>query len=198
VLTILAIAFPNETEIALYYKTVRIQNPGFTEFMRLVTDATRYILYVLFAWFFCQALLRREREGIVRVVFFVVVQIVVSAVLVQCFKVLVGSPRPMQALVDPASHPFSPDYRYHSFPSGHTTEITGAASTLASWRRGRLFSLCMGLLTAVVGYSRIYLSQHHIVDVVAGMVLGSLASLLVHYLCSREYRYDKLFRQVFQ
>jgi Membrane-associated phospholipid phosphatase len=115
---------------------------------------------------------------------------------VQCIKIVVGSPRPVHALTDPTHMPFSLKASHHSFPSGHTTEIVNASATLALWFRNSLFSFGMGLLIALVGYSRIHLSQHRLSDVIAGMMLGTLASLLIHFLSSREYRYEYSFRQV--
>ena len=47
-------------------------------------------------------------------------------------------------------------------------------------------TLFLGLIVALVGFSRIYLSMHHISDVAGGLVAGVLAGLLNHHLCSRE------------
>jgi membrane-associated phospholipid phosphatase len=44
----------------------------------------------------------------------------------------------------------------------------------------------MGLLIAFVGFSRLYLSRHHLSDVAVGMACGALAGLFVHYLYCRE------------
>jgi undecaprenyl-diphosphatase len=197
-LAALSLAFGSETEVTLYFQALREAHPLLTRFMQLFTDSAKYALYAAFVALFSIALRKRDAPGMIRVLAFALVQMLVAGLLVHGLKIAIGSPRPFQALIDPAPRPFSPDYSYHSFPSGHTTDIVSAAGTLAVWRRRRWFSLGMGLLVALVGCSRIYLSQHHVIDVVAGMATGSLASLIVHYLCSREYRYDKLFRHASQ
>ncbi|GAB5416306.1 MAG: hypothetical protein Crog4KO_11100 [Crocinitomicaceae bacterium] len=66
-------------------------------------------------------------------------------------------------------------HAHHSFPSGHTTVAFAffgfAAVILARKNAGLqvLFAVCAGL----VGYSRMYLSQHFLEDVFAGLLLGT-------------------------
>jgi membrane-associated phospholipid phosphatase len=67
-----------------------------------------------------------------------------------------------------------------SFPSGHTATVFMLSTLLALYIQGRkpgLFFLTIAILT---GYSRIYLSQHFPVDVLAGSLTGVLTSLLVY------------------
>ncbi len=60
----------------------------------------------------------------------------------------------------------------NSFPSGHTTAAFACYGLLAFYtRRPFVQLLCIGV-AAFVGYSRIYLSQHFLEDVVAGGFLG--------------------------
>lgn len=68
----------------------------------------------------------------------------------------------------------------HSFPSGHTMASFTAATVLCFLYGGWVwaFALCLALLIA---FSRLYLFVHHLSDVLAGMLFGSLLGLL----CSR-------------
>lgn len=195
VIAYLGLTVGTNEELAVHFKTVRQQTPDFTAAMQMVSNTANFCLYAVYATVLWHGWRKRDCRTIRRVVIFVLVQVCIAALLVQCIKIMVGSPRPVHALSDPSYMPFSLKGSHHSFPSGHTTEIVNASVTLATWFRQPLFSFSMGLLIALVGYSRIHLSQHRLSDVIAGVVLGSLASLLIHFLSSREYRYEYLIRQ---
>jgi membrane-associated phospholipid phosphatase len=68
-------------------------------------------------------------------------------------------------------------HAYNSFPSGHTAAITGFAVPLLLWRR-RLVVVVVPLI-AVVAAARIYLGAHHLSDVIASMILGSIVAAWV-------------------
>lgn len=67
----------------------------------------------------------------------------------------------------------------NSFPSGHTTTAFLLA-TMICLAGGKRWSYLALLLAILVGYSRVYLSQHFPVDVLAGAFLGTLSALLVY------------------
>ena len=72
-------------------------------------------------------------------------------------------------------------HAHHSFPSGHTTAgfafFSFAALYLA--RKKPFLQVFFALLAGLIGYSRIYLSQHFLEDVLTGMLLGTFCTLLV-------------------
>ena len=68
-------------------------------------------------------------------------------------------------------------HAFNSFPSGHTSAITGFAIPLLFWRRW-LALLVVPLIT-VVAAARVYLGAHHLSDVVAGAILGSVVAAFV-------------------
>lgn len=67
----------------------------------------------------------------------------------------------------------------NSFPSGHTTTAFLLATMLVLMAGKRWWFPAL-LLAVLVGYSRVYLSQHFPVDVLAGAFLGTLSALLVY------------------
>ena len=173
-------------EITRYFKDLRQQQPLLTEAMTLVTNWTKFCFYLLYLVILARGLYAGERALVRFVLAFTAAQIIVSAILVQITKCAVGKPRPEPALAGHGYSPFSGTSRFHSFPSGHTAEITGAASPLAA-RCGRAFTtLFLGSIVALVAFSRIYLSMHHISDIVGGMVAGVLTGVLTYHLCRRE------------
>lgn len=85
-------------------------------------------------------------------------------------KLVVARPRPDEALYDASGY---------SYPSGHATGSTLAASLLVVllWpllgRAGRvLLVLLAGALAVLTGLDRVYLGVHYPLDVLAGVVLG--------------------------
>jgi undecaprenyl-diphosphatase len=64
-----------------------------------------------------------------------------------------------------------------SFPSGHTALAFTIAVMLSDWRpdlKNYLYSLAV-----LIGFSRIYLGAHFLVDVLAGALLGYLIGRVV-------------------
>ncbi len=67
-------------------------------------------------------------------------------------------------------------HAHHSFPSGHTTAAFAFFGFLSLhyFSQKPLFQILMAISAGLVGYSRMYLSQHFLEDVLAGMFVGSL------------------------
>lgn len=111
--------------------------------------------------------------------------LILSGASVQFLKRVVfdGALRPSAFITDHSLHLVEgvKMHAHHSFPSGHTTIAFAffgfTALFLARNSRGLqiFFALCAGL----VGYSRMYLSQHFLEDVMAGILLGTFWLLLL-------------------
>lgn len=67
---------------------------------------------------------------------------------------------------------------WFSFPSGHTATAFAVFFALALLTRSKIGQAGLLLLAIGVGYSRIYLSQHFLMDVVAGSLLGIIMGWL--------------------
>ncbi len=85
---------------------------------------------------------------------------------------IVGRPRPAVDKIGPIPSTFS-------FPSGHVAATlvcwTGAALLLCTYRHRLLAPVAMGIavfVTAAMGWARVYLGMHHVLDVVAGLLMG--------------------------
>jgi len=68
-------------------------------------------------------------------------------------------------------------HHWYSFPSGHTATAFGVFFGLSLFLR-RPWKWIMLILALGVAYSRMYLSQHFLIDVTGGMVLGLLFAYL--------------------
>lgn len=73
------------------------------------------------------------------------------------------------------------NYLYNSFPSGHSTCAFALYFSLAILIENKFLKLGCFVIAFLVGYSRIYLSQHFFEDVYAGSLIGVSTTLIVYY-----------------
>jgi len=107
-----------------------------------------------------------------------------SGIISQVLKKLFHAPRPM-AIIHNTEYPYFIDGVTHggmtSFPSGHTTSVFALATILALNTKDKRLSLIYLVTAIITGYSRIYLGQHFLADVVAGALIGVFSALLVYW-----------------
>ena len=76
------------------------------------------------------------------------------------------------------------DFTYfieHSFPSGHTTSIFALMTLFAlAYNKSKGIVIVFFLCALLVAYSRIYLSQHFLMDVLAGSLIGTGTAYFVY------------------
>ena len=68
--------------------------------------------------------------------------------------------------------------RVNSFPSGHTGTAFTIALVLSLVINKKSWAIILPVLALFVAYSRVYLGQHYVTDVLAGMVVGIVAAVL--------------------
>ena len=66
-----------------------------------------------------------------------------------------------------------------SFPSGHTTTAFATFFVLAVIIKNKYIKLLCLIIAILGGYSRIYLSQHFMTDVLAGALIGLLSAIII-------------------
>ncbi len=110
-----------------------------------------------------------------------------SGLLIQGLKAIFQMPRP-KAFFEPGQYNYFFNGITHSglnsFPSGHTTSAFALATILALNSTNKWWGCFCLFAAAVVGYSRIYLGQHFLQDVVVGSLIGVLTALIVYYFFS--------------
>jgi len=107
-----------------------------------------------------------------------------SGLVAQLLKNLIRAPRPRSFFpqgyythfIDGITHS-----GLNSFPSGHATTAFALAAMLAFNISCRKWCLLFFLLAITVAYSRVYLGQHFIEDVLAGTIVGVCSSLGIEY-----------------
>jgi len=107
-----------------------------------------------------------------------------SALVAQVLKNLFSMPRPKQYFltgqysyfIDGVTH-----IGFASFPSGHTTSVFAMATLLAIFDGNKKGNILYLVAAVAVGYSRIYLGQHFLGDVLVGSFIGTLTAVLIHW-----------------
>lgn len=121
-----------------------------------------------------------------------------TGILTQIIKPMVESPRP-ETYFSPKWLPFFIRDVIHtgtsSFPSGHTATAFALASVLALYYKNVGLHILLLLLAVAVGFSRIYLSQHFLLDALAGSFIGVLGGIVCVYWCRNINENKLLFRK---
>lgn len=66
----------------------------------------------------------------------------------------------------------------NSFPSVHTARISLLVGTVILYYKNTLLSIIGIALILGVGYSRIYLKKHYLIDVLFGIIIGMVIALV--------------------
>ncbi len=159
-----------------YFKQLREADPVITRIFKFLTDFGGIFLYLLYVGILVQAWKEKDTDGMVFVVRLIVFSALITLILAQTLKYSIGMPRPG---VEGGIIPFALDFNHNSFPSGHTTEIVSAAVPLGLWFQKTWVRVGLAILILLVGYSRLWLGRHHPVDILAGIVVGSLAARFI-------------------
>jgi membrane-associated phospholipid phosphatase len=115
-----------------------------------------------------------------------------SGIVAQSLKHLFDAPRPKLYFQDQLDKIHfivgTNQLSLHSFPSGHTVTIFSTTLIIAYWAKDKLWGFPLFVLAVLVGYSRMYLSQHFFEDVTAGAVIGVVVTTMWLFWCeNREF-----------
>ncbi|WP_170265103.1 phosphatase PAP2 family protein [Salibacter halophilus] len=72
-----------------------------------------------------------------------------------------------------------------SFPSGHATAAFSLFFALALTTKNRVLNCFLALCAVIVSYSRVYISQHFMEDIIAGSLIGIMGALLAYFFIKR-------------
>jgi membrane-associated phospholipid phosphatase len=122
----------------------------------------------------------------------VMTSFLLSALLTQLLKSYFSMPRPKQFFL-PGQYAYFIDgitnVGFASFPSGHSTTVFALATMMALLETNKKANIVYLLVAVAVGYSRIYLGQHFLGDVLMGSVIGTVAAIVVHWLFTEKFRF---------
>jgi membrane-associated phospholipid phosphatase len=109
----------------------------------------------------------------------------VTSLLAQILKYIFDAPRPKLYFKDQISKIHFVKaveiLSLHSFPSGHTVSAFTLAVIFTYWSKNKAWGPVFLLIAVMVGYSRMYLSEHFFEDVTAGSVIGVVITVIWLY-----------------
>jgi membrane-associated phospholipid phosphatase len=105
-----------------------------------------------------------------------------TSIVAQALKHIFLSPRPILYFAADTSRMYLVKgvemYHSTSFPSGHSTSAFSAAVVLTYLTPKKYYGSLFLLLAIMVGYSRMYLSEHFFEDVVGGSAIGTFCTVI--------------------
>jgi membrane-associated phospholipid phosphatase len=105
----------------------------------------------------------------------------ISGIIAQVLKYFIIEARPAVYLRESSYQYFIDDVTLHnlySFPSGHAASAFALATVFSFAVKNKNYSILFLSAAILVGYSRIYLAQHFIDDVLAGAIIGLLSAII--------------------
>jgi len=178
---IMALLMFNKLDVSLF---INRNNTPFLDFF--FKNVTLFGTFTLIAPIIVFQFFQKYRYALITTV-----STLISFVLSQVMKRLIwyDSPRPKVFLES------LPDIHYiegvhlhaaHSFPSGHTTGAFALFMALALLNKRPVYQILFLVAAILVGYSRLYLSQHFLIDVVVGSAIGTFSAIISYYWFNNE------------
>ncbi|MDB5132877.1 MAG: bcrC [Mucilaginibacter sp.] len=127
-----------------------------------------------------------------RIAFLAATTFVITSLAVQAAKFIFDAPRPKLYFKDQVSKLHFVKgieiLSHNSFPSGHTLTAFAMGVLFTYLLKNKRWAILLLFYGTMVGFSRMYLSEHFFEDVVAGSVLGvSLTVLWIWWIDSRKF-----------
>ncbi|WP_243545532.1 phosphatase PAP2 family protein [Pseudodesulfovibrio tunisiensis] len=183
VLGVIHFQIGSEADIVQFFQAERVQSPQLASWLAWFTSWGNSLFYVIYAVMVFRAFRSRDTSRKRFVFVWLGAQLVIALLAVHFTKMTIGRPRPGQG---EWFEPLTTRGAQHSLPSGHTTEFTGWTLPLGLRYCLPWLSVLLGILLAVMGFSRVYLGWHHPSDVFFGWLLGSVTGLAVTLLAPRK------------
>ncbi len=156
-------------------------SPFLDSFFRLLTNLGDGLIYIPVL------LILLTRNYKMALIF--VVAVVISNIIVMLFKNVLLSdvyrPSKYFELYENYKLHLVEGVRLHSqrsFPSGHTTTAFTVFFMIALIVRNNTFKLALFVVALLTAYSRVYLSQHFLIDIVVGSFVGTASVIVAFHL----------------
>ena len=165
-------------------KINEMNSPFLDFFFKYITHLGSGILLVAFIIIF---LLFDKKTGFIGIISSILVLLTVYIM-----KAKIFAERPISYF----QYSFKTDYIFHyvdgvdvhhysSFPSGHTATAFALFLLLSFFWSNKISQIVFFTLALLVGYSRLYLSQHFLTDVVVGALIGVFSVYLSSFILNK-------------
>jgi undecaprenyl-diphosphatase len=151
----------------------KIKNDFLDKFMLRFTSLGGGIFTILFTL----SLILFGNEKIRFIGIQIAVTLIISQGIAYSLKAILSRERPYNILKN--LNTFGITLKDYSFPSGHSSASFSIATTLAL--NMPKLSLLIFAVALIIGISRIYLGVHYPTDVAAGIILGIISAIVVHF-----------------
>jgi membrane-associated phospholipid phosphatase len=173
-LSSLLLIFNNKIEIELWInaRNAPLFDIFFKYFTKLGDGVTAAIISLIF-------ILLNIRKGVILLLSFLISGLIIQILKIHVFPDIL---RPIGMIeITPAIHLVEGVklWEIQSFPSGHSGTAFAVLYCFAAFTNDRKIQGLAFFTAALLAYSRLYLFQHFLNDVVAGAVLGTFTSLAI-------------------
>lgn len=141
----------------------------------MIIFVAQYLIYLIGIFVLLYCLLRVPRGELKSVILSYVIGIFVAVILVKIAGSMYYNPRPF---VDSNFTPLFPHNSTNGFPSNHTVAAVLIASLL--WRYSKRFAGMLLIAACLVGVARVLAKVHHVEDIIGGIGIALLATLLTN------------------
>lgn len=154
----------------------------FDPIMMILSSYTLFVLVCLLIAFFI--LKKEKRPGYVTLLFFLLT-IGVNNLTNQIVKEIVARPRPIhEDIYNNIIYTIGKYEAGFSFYSGHSTTAFCIALFSLLYFKDKIYSVVILIWAFGVAYSRIYMGVHYPLDVLCGILIGSLIGFVGFKLCN--------------
>jgi membrane-associated phospholipid phosphatase len=117
-----------------------------------------------------------------RIAFLLITTFIITSLSVQALKFIFDAPRPKLYFADQLSKLHFVNgvkiLSHNSFPSGHTLTAFATGVLITYLAKNKMWGIPLIIYGVMVGFSRMYLSEHFFEDVTAGSILGVIITIL--------------------